>query len=121
MLSEVIRGMVERQQDMEVVREVVDPIELLLAVTATKVDKVDVVIVTPLDSDGEPKICGHLLAECPQLRIVTLPAKGEIAFLYQSNSPRRRIDDPSEQSILGAIRESCSPSRVITEDPGMTL
>jgi DNA-binding NarL/FixJ family response regulator len=103
MLSDVIRNMVERQPDMEVISEVLDPIELLLAVRATKVD---VVIVTPLDSEGEPKICRHLLAEHPLLKIVTLLAKGEAAFLYESGSRKKRIDEPGEESILGAIRES---------------
>lgn len=103
MLSDVIRNMVERQPDMEVVSEVLDPIELLLAVRAARID---VVIVTPLDSEGEPRLCRHLLAEHPQLKIVTLSAKGEAAFLYESDSRKRCINEPSEQSILGAVRES---------------
>ncbi len=103
MLSDVIRNMVARQPDMEVVDEVLDPIELLLAVRATKID---VVIVTPLDSEGESKICRHLLAEHPQLKILTLSAKSEAAFLYESGSRKRPIDEPSEESILGALRES---------------
>jgi DNA-binding NarL/FixJ family response regulator len=88
---------------MEVVGEVLDPIELLFAARATPADAV---IVTPLDSKGEPRICRHLLAEHPQLRIVTLSAKGEAAFLYESNSRKKRIDEPCARSILGAIRES---------------
>jgi DNA-binding NarL/FixJ family response regulator len=103
MLSDVVRNMVTRQPDMEVVGEVLDPIELLLT---AKARPVDVVIVTPLDSEGEPGICRHLLAEQPQLKIVTLTAKGEAAFLYQSGTPKKRINEPSEQSILDAIRES---------------
>ena len=106
MLSDVIRNMVERQPNMEVVGEVLDPIELLLT---AKAKPVDVVIVTPLDSEEEPRICRHLLAENPQLKIVTLSAKDEAAFLYESGSPKKRIDEPSEQSILGAIRESMHP------------
>jgi DNA-binding NarL/FixJ family response regulator len=103
MLSDVVRNMVARQPDMEVIGEVLDPIELLLT---AKARPVDVVIVTPLDSEGEPKICRHLLAEHPLLKIVALSAKGEAAFLYESNSRKKRIDEPSEESILGAIRES---------------
>ncbi len=101
MLSEVIRNMLERQPDMEVVGEVLDPIELLLTARARPVD---VVILTPLDSDGEPKICRHLLAEHPQLKIVALSLKGEAAFLYESGSRKKRIDEPSAQSILDVIR-----------------
>jgi DNA-binding NarL/FixJ family response regulator len=103
LLSEVIRNMIERQPDMEVAGEVIDPIELLRAARATMVDAV---IVTPLESNGEPKICRHLLAEHPRLKIVTLSAKGEAAYLHQSDVPRLCIEEPSGQSILGAIREA---------------
>ncbi len=90
---------------MEVVSEVLDPIELLLAVKATAAD---VVIVTPLPANGEPHICSQLLAEYPQLKILTQSAKGEAAYLYQSGAHKQRIDEPSEQLILGAIREAMS-------------
>ena len=103
MLSDVMRNMVERQPDMEVVGEVLDPIELMLEVKAAKVDTV---IVTPLESEREPRICRLLLEEHPHLIIVTLPAKGETAYLYRSGRARMRVDEPSEQSILGAVRES---------------
>ncbi len=102
MLSDVIRNMIDHQPDMEVVGEVLDSIELLLTARARLVD---VVIVTPLDSEGEPQICRHLLAEHPQLKIVALSAKGKAAFLYESGSRKKRIDEPSVQSILGALRE----------------
>jgi len=106
LLSEVIRYMVERQADMEVMGEVLDPIELLLAVKATGAG---VVIVTPLEANGEPHICIQLLAKYPQLKIVTLSAKGEAAYLYESGSHKKRIDEPSEPSLLGAIREAMHP------------
>ena len=103
MLSEVIRYLIERQPDMIVVSEVLDPLEILLAVKATNAD---VVIVTPLPANGEPHICIQLLAAYPLLIIVTESAKGEAAYLYQSGARKKRIDEPSEQSILGAIREA---------------
>jgi DNA-binding NarL/FixJ family response regulator len=103
MLSDVVRNMLERQPDMEVVGEVLDPVALLLTARAKPVD---VVIVTPLDWEQEPRICRHLLAEHPQLKIVTLPANGEAAFLYESGGRKQRFDEPSKESILGAIREA---------------
>lgn len=102
-LSQVLRNMIDRQPDMQVLGEVVDPIDLLLVARATPVDAI---IVMPLNSEGEPKICSHLLREHPHLKIVTVSAKGETASLYESGSRKRRIDEPSEPSILGAIRES---------------
>ena len=103
MLAEVIRNMVERQPDMEVVSEVLDPIEVLLAAGTTPVDAV---IVAPLNAEGEPKLCRHLLAEYPQLKIVTLSGKGDVAFVYASGSRKQRLDESSEASILDAMRAS---------------
>jgi len=101
LLSEVIRNIIEHQPDMEVVGEIIDPIQLLLA---ARVIMVDVVIVTPLESNSEPKICRHLLAEYPTLKVVTLSERGEAAYLYQTDASRLRIDEPSGQLILDAIR-----------------
>jgi DNA-binding NarL/FixJ family response regulator len=101
LLSEVIRNMLEHQPDMEVIGEVIEPIKLLRAVRATLVD---VVIVTPLKANGEPQLCRQLLVQHPLLKIVTQSAQGETAYLYQSGVCKQRINDPSAQSILGAIR-----------------
>ena len=103
MLSDVIRNMIEHQPDMVVVGEVIDPIELLHISSETEVD---VVIVTPLKTNGQPKICSHLILEYPPLKVVTLSAKGEVAYLYQSDLPRLRINEPSGETILDAIRDS---------------
>ena len=103
LLSEVIRNLIEQQPDMEVVGEVIDPIQLI---GAARMMTVDVAIVTPLESNEEPKICRHLLAEYPSLKIITLSKKGEAAYLYQSGSPSLPIDEPSSQSILGTIRKA---------------
>jgi DNA-binding NarL/FixJ family response regulator len=110
MLSEVIRSMITHQPDMEVVGEVIDPIELLIAVRKILVD---VVIIAPIKTVGEPRICCQLLSEHPSLKVVTLSAQGEAAFLYQSDAPKRRFDEPSEQAILSAIRDS------VQQKPGM--
>jgi DNA-binding NarL/FixJ family response regulator len=107
LLSEVIRNMLEHQPDMEVVGEVIDPIELLRAVWPMVVN---VVIVTPLKANGEPKICRHLLLQHPLLIIVTQSAEAEAAYLYRSGVRKQRLDDPSERSILSAIREAMRPT-----------
>jgi DNA-binding NarL/FixJ family response regulator len=102
-LSDVIRNIIERQTDMVVVGDVIDPIRLLFAIRAIAVD---VVIMTPIKANGEPKICTHLLAEHSKLKLLTLSAKGDAAYLYQNGSPKLRINDPTEGAILGAIREA---------------
>jgi len=103
MISDVFRNIIEREPDMMLTGDVIDPIKLLLAV---RLAPVDAVIVTPLKSNGEPKICSHLLKEHPQLKVVTVSAEGEAACLYQSGEPMQRLEKPCSQSILGAIREA---------------
>ena len=103
LLSIVIRDLIDHQPDMEVVGEVLDPLQLL---PASRQRSVDVVIITPLRANGEPKICQLLLSEHPLLKIVTQSAEGDAAYLYQSGQRKKRIDQPSGQSILGVIREA---------------
>jgi DNA-binding NarL/FixJ family response regulator len=109
LLSEVIRFLIEHQPDMEIVGEVLDPLQLL---HASRQAAVDVVIITPLKANGEPKICHLLLTEHPLLKIVTQSANGEAAYLYQAGVDKKRIEEPSGHSILGVIREALSKSPV---------
>ncbi len=102
LLSEIIRNLIERQPDMKVVGEVVDPIELIFALRKTPTD---VVIITPMKANGIPRVCSQLLKEHPRLRILTLTLEGEAVYIYQSGSRRACIEKPTEQMILGVIRE----------------
>ena len=106
LLSEVIRNLIKHQPDMEIVGEVLDPLQLL---HASRQIKVDVVIITPLKANGEPKICHFLLAEHPRLKIVTQSANGEAAYLYQAGVSKQRIEEPSVESILSTIRKALLP------------
>lgn len=103
LLSEVIRNLIEHQPDMQVAGEVVDPIELLFALRETSVD---VVIITPLKANGNPRICSQLLKEHPQLVILALTEENAAVYIFRSDRRRECIEKPSEQSILGAIRNS---------------
>jgi hypothetical protein len=107
LLSEVIRNLIERQPDMQVVGEVLDPLQLL---RVARQILVDVVIITPLRANGEPKICHSLLTEHPLLKIVTQSSEGDAAYLYQSGLLKKRIDEPSGQAILEVIREIVLPA-----------
>ncbi|MCB0287256.1 MAG: hypothetical protein KDE57_11415, partial [Calditrichaeota bacterium] len=98
--SEVILNLINSQFDMEVVGEVLDPLQLLNAVRITHVDGI---IITPLKANGEPKICSILLQKQPHLKILTISSKSEAAYLYQSDVPKQRIEDPTQQSIVDTI------------------
>ena len=101
LLSDVMRNLIERQPDMIIVGDVIDPIELLFAL---QTKSADVIIITPLKANGYPKICVQLLKKHPQLRILILTIESEAVFIYQSGLPRKHIEKPSEQVILDAIR-----------------
>ena len=101
MLSDVIRNIINRQPDMILIGDVVDPIKLLNTLRETIVD---VVIVTPQEANGEPKICSHLLAEHPQLIILTIASKGDVGYLYQTGADKLLINEPSPHLILVTIR-----------------
>jgi len=107
LLSDVMRNLIERQPDMIIVGDVIDPIELLFALRTTTAD---VVIITPLKANGYPKICVQLLKKHPQLKILILTLGSEAVFIYQIGFPRKRIEKPSEQVLLDAIRNHNQPS-----------
>jgi len=105
MISDVIRNIINREPDMNMVGDVVDPIRLLHATVETPVD---VVIVTSVKADGEPKICNHLLADHPRLKIIVLIGEGKAAFLYETGSAKKQINEPSANMIVNSIRELCN-------------
>ena len=105
LLSEIIRNLIERQPDMKVTGEVIDPIELIFALRVTPAD---VVIITPHKANGTPRICGQLLKEHPQLTILILTEESEAVYIFQSGLHRKCIERPSEQTIINVIRESLS-------------
>ncbi len=99
MMREVVREMIEAQPDMEVVGEVVNPVDLLVAVKGTEADAV----ILDLEDSEEAGLTSHLLAEYPDLTILGLAANGKTAFIR----PRRReILDPTGAKILSTLREA---------------
>jgi DNA-binding NarL/FixJ family response regulator len=105
-LSVVIRSMIAHQPEMIMVGDVIDPIKLLHAARRTSVD---MVIVTPLETNGMPNICRRLLAKHPRMKIVTLSSKGEAAYLYHSGAGKQRSEELSGQLIFGTIGEAVLP------------
>jgi len=101
LLSDVIRKLIERQDDMEIVGDVRDPLKLLIAAKGTDADAV---LISPLQAQGESRLCHLLLLEHPQLMVVTLAPGAESAFLYRVNLPRLRFKTPSGQTILKLLR-----------------
>ena len=103
MLRELLRSLIQRQADMEVMGEVLDPVELLLAVDETQAD---VVVVDLPESGEEPGICSHLLAEYPQLLVLALSPGRDRAILYRQSIIKEELSKLSDDEILEAIRKT---------------
>lgn len=101
MLRESLRGMFERQADIEVTTAAPDPVEVLAAVGRTEAD---VVLVTLPDSDDDPGICSHLLAQYPELLVIALSPVDERAVVYRQVITREELTPLAEDGLLSAIR-----------------
>jgi len=113
MLREMVRKIIEDEQDMEVVGEVLAPVDLLVAVRETKAHAV---ILTMRGSE-EPGLCSHLLAEYPDLTILGLAFEGQKAFIKQLRPRREEIADPTGAKILSALRNAIrGPWSSVDED-----
>lgn len=99
MMREVVRKMIDAQPDMEVVGEVLDPLDILVGVRDTQADAV----ILDLEDSEESELTSHLLVEYPNLTIVGVAPNGKTAFVR----PRRReILDPTGAKILTALRHA---------------
>ena len=101
-LREVVREIIARQPDMEVVGEILDPLGVLLAVKETEAD----VVVIGLRDSEEPGLVSHLLAECPYVTVLGLASHGDTAIIVQMCLWRKEIVDPSAVNILRALRNA---------------
>jgi DNA-binding NarL/FixJ family response regulator len=101
-MREVMRQLIERQPDMEIVGEVLDLSTLMCVAKETAAN----VIIVALEDAEALELCSQLLAECPDVVILVLAAKGDAAFIEQLRLGRWEIADPSEANILSALRRA---------------
>ncbi len=91
-MRELVGGMIKRQDAMEIVGEVLNPVDLLVAVRETQADAV---ILAPNDA-RDVDLGSKLLIKYPNLIIVGLASRGENAFVEQLCPCRIEIVDASE-------------------------
>ena len=104
-IQDVLEGVIQRQDNMETVGEAFDPINLLLTVDDTESD---VVIMGHANADRMPGICTHLLAEYPDLLILTLSTEDSRAFLYERKIAQKEITFQSPEDLIDSIDEAFS-------------
>jgi chemotaxis response regulator CheB len=101
-MREVIRQLIRRQPDMEIVGEVLD----LSALVRTAKDTAADVIIVALEDSVALGLGSQLLTECPDMIILELASQGDVAFMRQVCLGRREIAEPSEANILSALRHA---------------
>jgi DNA-binding NarL/FixJ family response regulator len=117
MMRALMREVIERQPDMEIVGEIVDPLGLLLAARQTRAEAV----IMTLKNSEDPGLISHLLAECPDVTILGLASQGDNAFIVQMCPRRSEIATLSVANILSALRQAirspCSSEDEVNERP----
>ena len=106
MLRELLKDLICRQSDMEVVGEALDPLDVLYAVRKTEAD----VVVTTLPKSGEPGISSHLLAEYPDLLVLALAPDGSDATLYRQVLVRESLRREALDGLLSTVRQAADPA-----------
>jgi DNA-binding NarL/FixJ family response regulator len=101
-MREVMRQLIKRQPDMEIVGEVLDLSALVRTAKETAAD----VIIVALEDSVALGLGSQLFAECPSVIILALASKGDAAFIEQVCHGRREIAEPSEANILSALRHA---------------
>jgi DNA-binding NarL/FixJ family response regulator len=102
MMREVMRQLIARQPDMEIVADVLDLSALSRVAEETAAD----VLIVALEDSDALRLGRQLLAERPEMAILALAAKGDAAFIEQVCLGRREIAEPSEATILSALRHA---------------
>jgi DNA-binding NarL/FixJ family response regulator len=106
MVRSLVREIIQRQPDMEVVGEVLDPLNVISAVQDTEAD----IVVVAINNSEAQELRRHLFAQCPNVTILALSLSGDTAFIEQLRPQRREMVDPSEATLLRALRQAVQAS-----------
>lgn len=105
MFRDALRTMIQAEFDLDVVDEVLHPIDLLLAVGESGAD---VVVLTVPASGGTPPICTHLLSEFPELTVIAICPEAGTAVTYRSPIEGEPIGLTCSDVIAAIRTASCS-------------
>ena len=107
MVPEALHGLLEEQDDMEVVGECRGPMNILRETGRTRADA----IILAQEGRDEPGICGQLLAVYPDLVIMSINPDLTTGFTLQLCTDRREFTSLQAEDIVkplrAAIRMGC--------------
>lgn len=108
MIPDVIRQLVEEQEDMQLVGDCRGPMHILQETGRTKADAV----ILAHEAAKETSLCSQLLAVYPDLTILSVTPDLASGFTQQLRSSRRDCVTVPQQNIIQSLREavrhSCS-------------
>lgn len=102
LLSNLLRSLLSAEPDVEIVGEVSDPVDLLIAAGQTQAD----VVIQCWPSDEMPGICSHLLAAFPDLTVIGIGDEGESNFACRRPIVVNHLSPPGLRSVQSVIREA---------------
>jgi hypothetical protein len=94
--------MIQRQSDMELVGEVSEPLELLVAAAETEAE----VVLMSTRENREPGVCSHLLSEFPNLVLITVTPDFKRACLFKRTISQEVVTKPAKDDVLSLIRRA---------------
>ena len=100
LLSDIVRGTLADQHDIEILAEVARPEQILAAVLRTRAS----VAVVGVPSHDSRALVHELLAVQPRLGIVALTSDGRTGYVHSLHPHESAIDDISPETLLHAIR-----------------
>ena len=103
LLSDVLGTHLTNDPNCEIVGEVTEPVDLLVAAGETKAD---VVIMTWPQSGKMPAICTHLMSAYPDLTVIGLSLNGDQSYVCRRPTVVRTLNQSDLASIQEVIRQS---------------
>ena len=103
LLREAVRCHLEREAGIEVVGEVQDPVDLLIAVEQFQAD---VVLHSWPTSEETPGVCTNLLLEYPDLVAIGLSPDGDVAYISRLEIATNAHPVRGMQHMLGELRQA---------------
>lgn len=101
MVPEVIRQLVEAEEDMELVGDCRGPMKILQETGRTKADAV----ILAHEGTDEPGLCSQLLAVYPDVTIISVASDTMDAFTQQLCSHRRNVTGMRHYDLIQTLKQ----------------
>jgi len=105
LLRETLRERIRHEAEIDVVGEVGDPVDLLLAVGERAAD---VVVLFAYEETGISKFCSHLFCEYPELLVIRVSDDGHRAYLSRQMVVTKEMTTTTVFDLMAAIRQGQS-------------